>query len=170
MFKLFKKYAVLDAVETDHYEAYCMYEQIAGGYAGSLYDAERDLLTTYYKSKTTKSSMKEFELSHRHCRLWRAAAEGLLILCIRDQGKYGVKHWSKLLDFAVMLDTHRPTSSDMCRSLPCFLEAKRIIRQEVSYRSGATNEKISESALKMAKEIKEACEWLSTEGEENNVS
>lgn len=31
MFKIFKKYAVLDAVETDHYEAYCMYEQIAGG-------------------------------------------------------------------------------------------------------------------------------------------
>lgn len=46
MFKLFKKYAVLDAVETDDYESYCMYEQVAGGYAGSLYDAERDLLTT----------------------------------------------------------------------------------------------------------------------------
>lgn len=27
MFKLFKKYAVLDVVETYHYEAYCMYEQ-----------------------------------------------------------------------------------------------------------------------------------------------
>ena len=69
MFKIFKKYAVLDVVETDHYEAYCMYEQVAGGYAGSLYDAERDLLTTYYKSKTTKSSMKEIKLSQRHCRL-----------------------------------------------------------------------------------------------------
>lgn len=103
MFKIFKKYAVLDAVETDYYEAYCMYEQVAGGYAGSLYDAERDLLTTYYKSKTTKSSMKEIELSQRHCRLWCAAAEGLLILCVRDQGKYGVEHWSKLHDFAVML-------------------------------------------------------------------
>lgn len=66
MFKIFKKYAVLDAVETHHYEAYCMYEQVAGGYAGSLYDTERDLLTTYYKSKTTKSSMKEIELSQRH--------------------------------------------------------------------------------------------------------
>lgn len=50
MFKLFKKYAVLDAVETDHYESYCMREQVAGGYGGSLYDAERDLLTTYYKA------------------------------------------------------------------------------------------------------------------------
>ena len=58
MFKIFKKYAVLDVVETNDYEAYCMYGQVAGGYAGSLYDAERDLLTTYYKSKTTKSSMK----------------------------------------------------------------------------------------------------------------
>lgn len=48
MFKIFKKYAVLDVVETNDYEAYCMYEQVAGGYAGSLYDAERDLLTTYY--------------------------------------------------------------------------------------------------------------------------
>jgi hypothetical protein len=170
MFKLFKKYAVLDAVETDHYESYCMREQIANGDAGSLYDAERDLLTTYYKSKTTKSGTKRVELSDRHCGLWCAAAEGLLIFCVRSQGKYGVKHWSKIRDFAVMLDTHRPTSSDMCRSLPCFLEAKRIIRQEVSYRSGAMTEKISESALKMAKEIKEACEWLSTEGEENNVS
>ena len=170
MFKLFKKYAVLDAVETDHYEAYCMYEQVAGGYAGSLYDAERDLLTTYYKSKTTKSGIKQIELSDRHCRLWCAAAEGLLIFCARSQGKHGVEYWSKIRDFAVMLDTHRPVSSNMCKSLPCFLEAKRIIRQEVSYRSGAMTEKISESALKMAKEIKEACEWLSTEGEENNVS
>lgn len=66
MFKLFKKYAVLDVVETHYYESYCMYEQVAGGYAGSLYDAERDLLTTYYKSKTTKSSMKEIKLSQRH--------------------------------------------------------------------------------------------------------
>lgn len=70
MFKIFKKYAVLDAVETDHYESYCMYEQIAGGYAGSLYNAERDLLTIYYKLKTTKSGMKRIELSHRYCRVW----------------------------------------------------------------------------------------------------
>lgn len=28
MFKIFKKYAVLDAVETNDYEAYCMYEQV----------------------------------------------------------------------------------------------------------------------------------------------
>jgi|GEM_PF-5163797 hypothetical protein len=46
----------------------------------------------------------------------------------------------------------------------------RVIRQEFSYRSGSMTEEISESALKRAKEIKEACEWLSTEGEENNVS
>ena len=169
MFKLFKKHAVLDAVETDDYEVYCMHEQVAGGYAGSLYDVERDLLTTYYKSKTTKSGMKESKLSRRHCRRWCAAAEGLLILCVRDQGKYNVEHWSELRDFAVMLDTHRPVLSDMHRSLPCFTEAKRIIRQEVSYRSGAMTEEISESALKRVKEIKEACEWLSTEGEENNV-
>ena len=159
MFKLFKKYAVLDAVETDHYESYCMREQVAGGYGGSLYDAERDLLTTYYKSKTTKSGMKRVKLSDRHCRLWCAAAEGLLIFCVRSQGKHGVEYWSKIRDFAVMLDTHRPISSDMYRSLPCFLEAKRIM-----------TEKISESALKRAEEIKEACEWLSAEGEENNVS
>lgn len=163
MFKIFKKYAVLDAVETNDYEAYCMYEQVAGGYAGSLYDAERDLLTTYYKSKTTKSSMKEIKLSQRHCRLWCAAAEGLLILCVRDQGKYGVEHWSKLRDFAVMLDTHRPVSSDMCKSLPCFLEAKRIIRQEVSCRLGAMTEDISEPARKRVEDIKEACAWLSKE-------
>ena len=163
MFKIFKKYAVLDAVETDYYEAYCMYEQVAGGYAGSLYDAERDLLTTYYKSKTTKSSMKEIKLSQRHCRLWCAAAEGLLILCVRDQGKYGVEHWSKLHDFAVMLDIHRPVSSDMYKSLPCFLEAKRIIQQEVSSRSGAMTEDISEPAQKRAEDIKEACAWLSKE-------
>lgn len=163
MFKIFKKYAVLDAVEIDHYESHCMYEQVAGGYAGSLYDAERDLLTTYYKSKTTKSSMKEFELFHRHCRLWCAAAEGLLILCVRDQGKYGVEHWGKIRDFAVMLDTHRPVSSDMCKSLPCFLEAKRIIRQEVSSRLGAMTEDISEPARKRAEDIKEACAWLSKE-------
>ena len=162
MFKLFKKYAVLDAVETDHYEAYCMYEQVAGGYAGSLYDAERDLLTTYYKSKTTKSSMKEVELLQRHCRLWCAAAEGLLILCVRDQGKYGVEHWSKLRDFAVMLDTHRPASG-MYKSLPCFLEAKRIIQQEFPYRLGAMTEDMSESARKRAEDIKEACAWLSKE-------
>lgn len=31
-------------------------------------------------------------------------------------------------------------------------------------------EEVSESTLKMVKEIKEACEWLSAEGEENNVS
>lgn len=166
MFKIFKKYAVLDAVETDYYESYCMYEQVAGGYAGSLYDAERDLLTTYYKSKTTKSSMKEFELFHRHCRLWCAAAEGLLILCVRDQGRYGVEYWSKLRDFAVMLDTHRPVSSDMCKSLPCFLEAKRIIRQEVSSRSAAMTEDMSESARKRAEDIKEACAWLSKEERE----
>lgn len=61
MFKLFKKHAVLDA------------------------DAEQELLTTYYKSKTTKSGTKRVELSDRHCRLWCAAAEGLLILCIRDR-------------------------------------------------------------------------------------
>ena len=163
MFKIFKKYAVLDAVEIDHYESHCMYEQVAGGYAGSLYDAERDLLTTYYKSKTTKSSMKEFELFHRHCRLWCAAAEGLLILCVRDQGKYGVEHWGKIRDFAVMLDTHRPVSSDMCKSLPCFLEAKRIIQQEVSSRSAAMTEDISEPARKRAEDIKEACAWLSKE-------
>lgn len=59
MFKLFKKYAVLDTVEANDYETYCMYEQIAGGYAGSLYDAEQELLTTYYKSKTTKLGMKK---------------------------------------------------------------------------------------------------------------
>lgn len=59
MFKLFKKYAVLDAVETDDYESYCMYEPIAAGLAGSLHDAEQELLTTYYKSKTTKSGMKK---------------------------------------------------------------------------------------------------------------
>ena len=170
MFKLFKKYAVLDTVETNDYELYCMREQIAGGCAGSLYDAERDLLTTYYKSKTTKSGTKRIELSDRHCRLWCAAAEGLLILCVRSQGKHGVEQWSRPRDFAVMLDTHRPTASDMYRSLPCFLEAKRIIRQEVSYRSGAMTEEISESALKRVEETKEACEWLSTEGEENNVS
>lgn len=163
MFKIFKKYAVLDVVEIDHYESHCMYEQVAGGYAGSLYDAERDLLTTYYKSKTTKSSMKEFELFHRHCRLWCAAAEGLLILCVRDQGRYGAEYWGKIRDFAVMLDTHRPVSSDMCKSLPCFLEAKRIIRQEVSSRSGAMTEDISESARKRAEDIKEACAWLSKE-------
>ena len=34
MFKIFKKYAVLDVVETNDYEAYCMYEQVAGGDAG----------------------------------------------------------------------------------------------------------------------------------------
>lgn len=45
-----------------------------------------------------------------------------------------------------------------------------ISRQEVSYRSGTTNENISESALKRAKETKEAYEWLNKEGEENNVS
>lgn len=163
MFKIFKKYAVLDAVETNDYEAYCMYEQVAGGYAGSLYDAERDLLTTYYKSKTTKSSMKEIKLSQRHCRLWCAAAEGLLILCVRDQGKYGVEHWSKLRDYAVMLDTHRPVSSDMYKSLPCLLEAKQIIQQEVSSRSAAMTEDISEPARKRAEDIKEACAWLSKE-------
>lgn len=163
MFKIFKKYAVLDVVEIDHYESHCMYEQVAGGYAGSLYDAERDLLTTYYKSKTTKSSMKEFELFHRHCRLWCAAAEGLLILCVRDQGRYGAEYWGKIRDFAVMLDTHRPVSSDMCKSLPCFLEAKRIIRQEVSSRLGAMTEDISEPARKRAEDIKEACAWLSKE-------
>ena len=170
MFKLFKKYAVLDAVETDDYESYCMYEPIAAGLAGSLHDAEQELLTTYYKSKTTKSGMKKVELSQQHCRLWCAAAEGLLILCIRSQGKHGVEHWGKIRDFAVMLDTHRPVSSHMYKSLPCFTEAKQIIRQEVSYRSGAMTEEVSESTLKMVKEIKEACEWLSAEGEENNVS
>ena len=170
MFKLFKKYAVLDAVETDDYEAYCMYEPIAGGLAGSLYDAEQELLTTYYNLKNTKSGMKKVGISQRHCRLWCAAAEGLLILCVRSQGKHGVKYWSKIRDFAVMLDIHRPVSSDMCKSLPCLTEAKRIIRQEVSYRSGAMTEEVSESALKRAKEIKEVCEWLSIEGEENNVS
>ena len=107
--------------------------------------------------------MKEIKLSQRHCRLWCAAAEGLLILCVRDQGKYGVEHWSKLRDFAVMLDTHRPVSSDMCKSLPCFLEAKRIIQQEVSSRSGAMTEDISEPAQKRAEDIKEACAWLSKE-------
>lgn len=168
MFKLFKKYAVLDTVEANDYETYCMYEQIAGGYAGSLYDAEQELLTTYYKSKTTKLGMKKNEFSRRYCRLWYAAAEGLLILCIRERGKYNVEHWSKIRDFAVILDTHRPVSSN--KSLPCLTEAKRIIRQEVSYRSGAMTEEVSESTLKMVKEIKEACEWLSAEGEENNVS
>ena len=163
MFKIFKKYAVLDAVEIDHYESHCMYEQVAGGYAGSLYDAERDLLTTYYKSKTAKSGMKRVELSDRHCRLWCAAAEGLLIFCVRSQGKHGVEHWGKIRDFAVMLDTHRPVSSDMCKSLPCFLEAKRIIRQEVSSRLGAMTEDISEPARKRAEDIKEACAWLSKE-------
>lgn len=170
MFKLFKKYAVLDTVETNDYEAHCMYEPIAVGCARSLYDAEQELLTTYYKSKTTKSGMKKVGISQRHCRLWCAAAEGLLILCVRSQGKHGVEHWSKIRDFAVMLDIHRPDSSDMCKSLPCLTEAKRIIRQEVSYRSGAMTEEISESALKRVKEIKEVCEWLSTEGEKNNVS
>lgn len=86
MFKIFKKYAVLDVVETNDYEAYCMYEQVAGGYAGSLYDAERDLLTTYYKSKTTKSSMKEIKLLHRHCRLWCAACgRASCSLCSRSR-------------------------------------------------------------------------------------
>ena len=168
MFKLFKKYAVLDAVETDDYESYCMYEPIAAGLAGSLHDAEQELLTTYYKSKTTKSGMKKVELSQQHCRLWCAAAEGLLILCIRERGKYNVEHWSKIRDFAVMLDTHRPVSSN--KSLPCLTEAKRIIRQEVSYRSVAMTEEISEPARKRVEDIKEACEWLSAEGEENHVS
>lgn len=90
-------------------------------------------------------------------------AEGLLVLCVRDQGKYGVEHWGKLRDFAVMLDTHRPVSSDMCKSLPCFLEAKRIIQQEVSSRLGAMTEDISEPARKRAEDIKEACAWLSKE-------
>ena len=48
---------------------------------------------------------------------------------------------------AVMLDTHRPVLSNMHRSLPCLTEAKRIIRQEVSYRSGAMTENISESGF-----------------------
>ena len=114
--------------------------------------------------------MKRVELSDRHCRLWCAAAEGLLIFCVRSQGKHGVEHWGKIRDFAVMLDTHRPVSSHMYKSLPCFTEAKRIIRQEVSYRSVAMTEEISEPARKRVEDIKEACEWLSIEGEENHVS
>ena len=170
MFKLFKKYAVLDAVETDDYESYCMYDLVAGGYAGAFSDTERDLLTIYYKWKTTKSNMKEINLSAQYCRLWCAAAEGLLILCVRSQGRHGVEHWGKVRDFAVLLDTHRPVSSYMYKSLPCLTEAKRMIRQEVSYRSVAMDENISESALKKVKGIKEACEWLSAEGEGSNVS
>lgn len=169
MFKLFKKYAVLDAVETDDYESYCMYELVAGGYANALSDAELDLLTIYYKWKTTRSSMKEIDLSAQYCRLWCAAAEGLLILCVRSQGSRGVEHWGKIRDFAVLLDTHRPISSYKDKSIPCLTEAKRIIRQEVSYRSVAMGEKISESTLKKVKEIKEACEWLSIEDKESNV-
>ena len=61
---------------------------------------------------------------------------------------------------------HRPVSSDMCKSLPCFLEAKRIIQQEVSSRSGAMTEDISKSAQKRAEDIKEACAWLSKEERE----
>jgi hypothetical protein len=68
---------------------------------------------------------------------------------------------SRLL--AVMLDTHRPVLSDMCKSLPCFLEAKRIIQQEFPYRLGAMPEDISEPARKRAEDIKEACAWLSKE-------
>lgn len=43
--------------------------------------------------------MKGIELSQRHCRLWCAAAEGLLILCVRDQGKYvvGLYPWLVIL-------------------------------------------------------------------------
>lgn len=154
MFKLFKKYAVLDVVETDDYESSCVYELVAGGYAGALSDAERDLLTIYYKWKTTKSSMKEIDLSAQYCRLWCAAAEGLLVLCVRSQGRHGVERWGKVRDFAVLLDTHRPVSSYMHKSLPCLTEAKRMIRQEVSYRSVTMGENISESALKGRKKSK----------------
>ena len=181
MFKLFKKYAVLDSIETDHYEACRIFEQSAGGYALSRRDAEKTLLTIYHKVKTTKSGIKKVGLSQKYNRFWSAAVEGLLISCVRDQGKYDVEHWRKLRDFVVMLEKHNlkfgsyygrwtTDPDDLNKVSQCLLEAKRIIRQEVSYRSGAMTEEISESALKRAKEIKEACEWLSTEGEENNVS
>lgn len=181
MFKLFKKYAVLDSIETDHYEAYRIFEQSAGGYAISRRDAEKTLLTIYYKAKTTKSGIKEVGLSQKYNGFWSAAVEGLLISCVRDQGKYDVEHWSKLRDFAVMLETHNLKFGSCCgrwttdpddrhKVLQCLLEAKQIIQHEISKRAGSINEGISEPALKRHKEIKEACEWLSAEGEENNVS
>ena len=181
MFKLFKKYAVLDSIETDHYEAYRIFEQSAGGYAISRRDAEKTLLTIYYKAKTTKSGIKEVGLSQKYNGFWSAAVEGLLISCVRDQGKYDVEHWSKLRDFAVMLETHNLKFGSCCgrwttdpddrhKVLQCLLEAKQIIQHEISKRAGSINEGISEPALKRHKEIKEACERLNAECEENNVS
>lgn len=172
MFKLFKKYAVLDDIETDEYEAYRIFAQSAAGYADSRQDAEKTLLTIYYKAKTTKSSMKEIKLTQQYAGLWAAAVEGLLISCIRDQGKNTIEHWSEIRDFAVMLDTHnlkygegngRWTTSpeDLSKVLQCFSEAKKIIQQEVSYRFMA--EDISEPARKRVEDIKEACAWLSKE-------
>lgn len=73
MFKLFKKYAVLDDIETDEYEAYRIFAQSAGGYADSRQDAEKTLLTIYYKAKTTKSSMKEIKLTQQYAGIWGAA-------------------------------------------------------------------------------------------------
>ena len=46
MFKLFKKHAVLDSIETYDYEAYRIFAQSAGGDACSRQDAERTLLKT----------------------------------------------------------------------------------------------------------------------------
>lgn len=181
MFKLFNKYAILDSIETDDYEAYRIFAQSAGGYADSRREAERTLLKTYHKAKITPFSIARVGYSMQYYGLWSAAVEGLLISCVRGQGKHSLEYWSELHDFVIMLDAYIPTSADgygrwttnpddRNKVLQCLIEAKRIIRQEVSYRSGAMTEEVSESTLKMVKEIKEACEWLSAEGEENNVS
>lgn len=69
MFKLFKKYAVLDSIETNDYEAYRIFAQSAGGYAYSRREAERTLLKTYHKAKTTPFSIARVGYSMQYYRL-----------------------------------------------------------------------------------------------------
>ena len=159
MFKLFKKYTVLDSIETNDYEAYRIFAQSAGGYADSRREAERTLLKTYHKAKTTPFSIARVGYSMQYYRLWCAAVEGLLISCVRDKGDYNLEYWSELRDFVIMLDAYIPNSADGCsrwntdpddrnKVLQCLTEAKQIIQHEISKRSGAINEGISEPALK----------------------
>jgi hypothetical protein len=78
MFKLFKKHAVLDSIETYDYEAYRIFAQSAGGDACSRQDAERTLLKTYRKAKITPFSIARVGYSMQYYGLWCAAVEGLL--------------------------------------------------------------------------------------------
>lgn len=78
MFKLFKKHAVLDSIETYDYEAYRIFAQSDGGYAYSRQDAERTLLKTYRKAKITPFSIARVGYSMQYYGLWCAAVEGLL--------------------------------------------------------------------------------------------